>query len=141
MKEKILVVDDDEKIVAMLKRNLAFEGYQVETATNGAEALKFLMNHDEPNLIILDVMMPQIDGWEVCRRIREAGSVVPILMLTAKDDVADRVFGLDNGADDYLIKPFATEELLARIRVLFRRKNTDATSNQVISGGTRSISW
>ena len=128
MKERILIADDDEKIIAMLRRNLAFEGYQVDTASNGYEALKALSSGEEPNLLILDVMMPQMDGWEVCRRIRESGSTIPILMLTAKDDVKDRVFGLDNGADDYLIKPFAVEELFARIRVLLRRKTIDPAS-------------
>ena len=128
MKERILTVDDDEKIIAMLRRNLAFEGYQVDTASNGYEALKVISSGEEPDLLILDVMMPQMDGWEVCRRIRESGSTMPILMLTAKDDVKDRVFGLDNGADDYLIKPFAVEELLARIRVLLRRKSIDSAS-------------
>ena len=132
MKERILVVDDDEKIIAMLRRNLAFEGYQVDTASNGSEALKFLANNEEPNLVILDVMMPQVDGWEVCRRLREAGSQIPILMLTAKDEISDRVFGLDNGADDYLIKPFALEELLARIRVLLRRKPADGSANDPV---------
>ncbi|MEY4479466.1 MAG: hypothetical protein RLZZ267_144 [Bacillota bacterium] len=132
MKERILVVDDDDKIIAMLRRNLAFEGYQVDTASNGSEALKFLANNEEPNLVILDVMMPQIDGWEVCRRLREAGSQLPILMLTAKDEIADRVFGLDNGADDYLIKPFALDELLARIRVLLRRKPADGSINDPV---------
>jgi two-component system response regulator MprA len=122
MKERILAVDDDEKIIAMIRRNLAFEGYQIDTASNGVEAIKYLSDKNEPDLIILDVMMPQMDGWEVCRRLRESGSTVPILMLTAKDDVSDRVFGLDNGADDYMVKPFALEELLARIRAMFRRK-------------------
>jgi two-component system response regulator MprA len=122
MKERILAVDDDEKIIAMIRRNLAFEGYQIDTASNGVEAIKYLSDNNEPDLIILDVMMPQMDGWEVCRRLRESGSTVPILMLTAKDDVSDRVFGLDNGADDYMVKPFALEELLARIRAMFRRK-------------------
>jgi two-component system response regulator MprA len=132
MKERILVVDDDEKIIAMLRRNLAFEGYQVDTASNGSEALKFLVHNEEPHLVILDVMMPQIDGWEVCRRLREAGSHMPILMLTAKDEIADRVYGLDNGADDYLVKPFALEELLARIRVLLRRKPVEASNNDPV---------
>lgn len=132
MKERILVVDDDEKIIAMLRRNLAFEGYQVDTASNGSDALKFLVHNEEPHLVILDVMMPQIDGWEVCRRLREAGSHMPILMLTAKDEIADRVYGLDNGADDYLVKPFALEELLARIRVLLRRKPIEVSSNDPV---------
>jgi two-component system response regulator MprA len=121
MRERIVVIDDDEKITSMLRRALAFEGYSVATAGNGSEGLKTILEQ-EPRLIILDVMMPYVDGWEVCRRIRESGSDVPILMLTAKDEVADRVKGLDMGADDYLVKPFALEELLARVRVLLRRK-------------------
>ncbi|AJY75833.1 response regulator transcription factor [Paenibacillus beijingensis] len=121
MRQQIIVVDDDEKITSLLRRSLAFEGYEVTTANNGSEGLK-LMLMSEPDLLVLDVMMPQIDGWEVCRRVREGGSSVPILMLTAKDDVRDRVRGLDLGADDYLVKPFALEELLARVRALLRRK-------------------
>ncbi len=121
MREKILVIDDDEKITSLLRRSLSFEGYTVVTANDGYDGLKQLLGN-EPDLIILDVMMPQIDGWEVCRRIRAGGSDVPILMLTAKDEVADRVKGLDLGADDYLIKPFSLEELLARVRALLRRK-------------------
>ena len=93
----------------------------VVTAGNGLEGLKQMLV-TEPQLIILDVMMPQIDGWEVVRRVRESGSEVPILMLTAKDEISDRVKGLDLGADDYLVKPFALEELLARVRVLLRRR-------------------
>lgn len=120
-----MVIDDDEKITSMLRRGLAFEGYSVETASNGAEGLKQMLK-SEPNLLILDVMMPQIDGWEVVRRIRESGSEVPILMLTAKDEISDRVKGLDLGADDYLVKPFALEELLARVRVLLRRRTERA---------------
>jgi len=121
MRQHIVVVDDDDKITSLLRRSLAFEGYEVTTASNGIEGLKVLLG-TEPDLLILDVMMPQVDGWEVCRRVREGGSGVPILMLTAKDDVIDRVKGLDLGADDYLVKPFALEELLARVRALLRRK-------------------
>ncbi|MFC9707537.1 response regulator transcription factor [Paenibacillus sp. JNUCC31] len=121
MRSTIMIVDDDEKIVSMLRRGLAFEGYEVQTASNGAEGLSKLMDK-EPDVVILDVMMPQIDGFEVCRRLREAGSKVPVLMLTAKDEVQSRVTGLDTGADDYLVKPFALEELLARVRALLRRK-------------------
>ncbi|MBT2284712.1 response regulator transcription factor [Paenibacillus polymyxa] len=127
MRSTILIVDDDEKIVSMLRRGLAFEGYEVQTASNGAEGLSKLMDK-EPDIVVLDVMMPQIDGFEVCRRLREAGSKVPVLMLTAKDEVQSRVTGLDTGADDYLVKPFALEELLARVRALLRRKSD--------SGGT-----
>ncbi|PYE52632.1 response regulator transcription factor [Paenibacillus barcinonensis] len=122
MRSTILIVDDDEKIVSMLRRGLAFEGYEVQTASNGAEGLSKLMDK-EPDIVVLDVMMPQIDGFEVCRRLREAGSTVPVLMLTAKDEVQSRVTGLDTGADDYLVKPFALEELLARVRALLRRKS------------------
>ena len=121
MRQHILVIDDDDKITSMLRRNLAFEGYEVTTANNGVEGLKAYLQK-EPDLVILDVMMPYIDGVEVCHRIRESGSQVPILMLTAKDDIQDRVKGLDSGADDYLVKPFALEELLARARALFRRQ-------------------
>ena len=121
MREAILVVDDDEKITSMLRRSLAFEGYAVRTANDGKQGLAAVMEK-EPDLMILDVMMPYVDGWEVCRRIREAGSQFPILMLTAKDEVQDRVKGLDLGADDYLVKPFALEEMLARVRALLRRK-------------------
>lgn len=122
---EVLVIDDDEKITSLLRRSLAFDGYKVRTANNGKEGLEKMLEK-EPDLVILDVMMPQLDGWEVCRRIRESGSKVPILMLTAKDEVADRVKGLDLGADDYLVKPFALEELLARVRALLRRKGGQA---------------
>lgn len=116
-----MVIDDDDKITSMLRRGLAFEGYDVHTAHNGAEGLSMVLA-DEPDLIILDVMMPKVNGFEVCRRLREGGCKVPVLMLTAKDEVENRVKGLDMGADDYLVKPFALEELLARVRALLRRK-------------------
>ncbi len=133
MRQHIVVVDDDDKIISLLRRSLAFEGYEVTTASNGMEGLKVLLK-TEPDLLILDVMMPQVDGWEVCRRVRESGSTVPIMMLTAKDDVIDRVKGLDLGADDYLVKPFALEELLARARALLRRKSDkiEQSSNQLL---------
>jgi two-component system response regulator MprA len=129
MREKMLIIDDDEKITSMLRRGLAFEGYSVATASNGGEGLKQILEYD-PDLVILDVMMPQLDGWEVIRRIREGGSTVPVLMLTAKDEVADRVRGLDLGADDYLVKPFALDELFARVRVLLRRRSADKQEQQ-----------
>jgi len=121
MRSTILLIDDDEKIISMLRRGLAFEGYDVSTAANGAEGLSMILN-SEPDLVVLDIMMPKVDGFEVCRRLREGGSMVPILMLTAKDEIEHRVKGLDIGADDYLVKPFALEELLARVRALLRRK-------------------
>ncbi|MFB9278959.1 response regulator transcription factor [Cohnella cellulosilytica] len=121
MRPHIAVIDDDEKITALLRRSLAFEGYEVTTAADGAEGLR-LLGQKQADLVILDVMMPKMDGWEVCRRLREAGIVSPILLLTAKDEVSDRVRGLDLGADDYLVKPFALEELMARVRALLRRR-------------------
>ncbi|OPA76690.1 DNA-binding response regulator [Paenibacillus selenitireducens] len=136
MRSRILVIDDDDKIISMLRRGLAFEGYEVITASNGEQGLNKMME-SEPDMVILDVMMPKVDGWEVCRRIREAGSAVPVLMLTAKDDIKDRVKGLDNGADDYLVKPFALEELLARVRALLRRKSSEAESESV----TRQVTY
>lgn len=129
MRSRILIVDDDDKIISMLRRGLAFEGYDVMTASNGAEGLKMILA-EEPDAVILDVMMPQVDGFEALRRLREGGSTVPVLMLTAKDEVENRVKGLDIGADDYLVKPFALEELLARVRALLRRKPSDGSSSQ-----------
>lgn len=104
MRPNILIIDDDEKIISMLRRGLAFEGYDVKTAVNGADGLRAILSSD-PDVVILDVMMPQVDGFEVCRRLREGGSNVPVLMLTAKDEIEHRVKGLDLGADDYLVKP------------------------------------
>ncbi|MBT8213131.1 MAG: response regulator transcription factor [Acidimicrobiia bacterium] len=116
---KILVVDDDPGVRRSLERALIFEGYDVETAENGAEALDKVK--DEPDGLVLDVMMPEVDGLEVCRRLRAMGNDIPILVLTARHGVTDRVEGLDAGADDYVVKPFALEELLARLRALLRR--------------------
>ncbi|MDP2931463.1 MAG: response regulator transcription factor [Chloroflexota bacterium] len=117
---RIMVVDDDPEIVSFVRRGLAYEGYTVDTAADGAEALGKARDR-EPDLVVLDIMMPGIDGLEVSKRLRQA-SDVPILMLTARSSVADRVAGLDSGADDYLVKPFAFDELLARVRALLRRR-------------------
>lgn len=117
---RILVVDDDPEIVGFLKRGLTYEGYSVETAADGNEAL-VAARRDGPDLVVLDIMMPGPDGVEVSRQLRR-DSEVPILLLTARGAVADKVAGLDAGADDYLVKPFAFDELLARIRVLLRRR-------------------
>jgi two-component system response regulator MprA len=119
---KILVVEDDPSVRDALERALGFEGYNVDTARDGGVALSMLRDM-APDLIMLDVMMPYVDGIEVCRRIRAKGDRVPILMLTAKAAVGDRVEGLDAGADDYVTKPFALDELLARIRALLRRSS------------------
>ncbi len=116
---KVLVIEDDAAISRVLHLELEHEGYDVESARDGLEGLEKALK--EPDLVILDLMLPRMDGMEVCRRIR-AKSRVPIIMLTAKDRVPDRVSGLDIGADDYLTKPFATEELLARVRARLREK-------------------
>jgi two-component system, OmpR family, response regulator MprA len=118
-RHKILVVDDDAHIAASLRRALVYEGYEVQTAADGSEGLA-RARETAPDLVILDVMMPGIDGIEVCRRLRAEGGVA-ILLLTARDGTSDRVRGLDSGADDYLVKPFAYEELMARVRALLRR--------------------
>ncbi len=120
---RILVVDDDQRIAASVRRALAYEGYKVEVAHDGRGALE-AARKNLPDLVVLDVMMPGIDGVEVCRRLREAGDDTAVLMLTAKSDVPDRVAGLDAGADDYLVKPFAYDELLARVRSLLRRNRS-----------------
>ena len=117
---RILVVDDDPEIVSFVQRGLAYEGYRVDTAADGKEALTKARDR-EPDLVVLDIMMPGIDGIEVAKRLRQGGDV-PILMLTAKGTVTDKVTGLESGADDYLLKPFAFDELLARIRALLRRR-------------------
>ncbi|MEZ5210863.1 response regulator transcription factor [Gordonia sp. PP30] len=121
---RILVVDDDRAVRESLRRSLTFNGYTVETAGDGLEALEKVVA-DRPDLMVLDVMMPRLDGLEVCRRLRSAGDDLPILVLTARDSVSERVSGLDAGADDYLPKPFAMEELLARLRALSRRTTRD----------------
>ena len=123
---KILVVDDERAVRDSLRRALELQGYQVDLAADGAEALAQLESNGQPDAVVLDILMPGMDGLEVCRRIREQGSEVPVLMLTARDAVGDRVAGLDAGADDYLVKPFALEELLARIRALLRRTTPTA---------------
>jgi two-component system response regulator MprA len=119
---RILVVDDEPAVRESLRRALQLEGYGVELAGDGSEALYRLESREvEPDGIVLDVLMPEVDGLEVARRLRRSGSRVPILMLTARDEIADRVAGLDAGADDYLVKPFALEELFARLRAILRR--------------------
>ncbi|HEX8917638.1 MAG TPA: response regulator transcription factor [Chloroflexota bacterium] len=117
---KILIVDDEPTVREATGRALSLEHYTIQTAVDGAEALS-VIEAAQPDLVILDVLMPGIDGLEVARRLRSTGNRVPILMLTARETVDDRVAGLDAGADDYLVKPFALAELLARVRALLRR--------------------
>ncbi|HEX3686263.1 MAG TPA: response regulator transcription factor [Gaiellaceae bacterium] len=123
---KILVVDDERAVRESLRRALELEGYEIELAEDGSQALERLEAEREPDAVVLDVLMPGVDGLEVSRTLRRKGSRVPILMLTARTQVEDRVEGLDAGADDYLTKPFALEELLARVRALLRRTGDGA---------------
>jgi two-component system response regulator MprA len=119
----ILVADDDPAVRESLRRSLTFNGYQVQLVSDGAEALAAIAA-SPPDAVILDINMPNVDGLETCRRLRATGDDLPVLLLTARDEVRDRVLGLDAGADDYLPKPFALEELLARLRALLRRSQT-----------------
>ncbi len=140
MAARILIIEDDEAILAFLRRGLGFEGYEVETAETGQKGLA-LAGGNRPDLVVLDWMLPGMDGLEVCKRLRATGKV-PILMLTAKDSVSDRVLGLDAGADDYMVKPFNLDELLARIRALLRRTQTPKQKSYtfadlVLDTGTR----
>lgn len=139
----ILIVEDDPAVRESLERALGFEGYLIETARDGGIALTTLRDGSF-DVIVLDVMMPHVDGIEVCRRLRSSGDRTPILMLTAKVAVGDRVEGLDAGADDYLTKPFALDELLARIRALLRRSEGDVSQvvrfdDMVIDIGARTV--
>jgi two-component system response regulator MprA len=124
MATRVLVVDDEPPVRDALERALSLEGYRVDLAADGAQALKKVAT-DEPDVVVLDVLMPGLDGLETCRRLRAEGHGLPVLMLTARDAVSDRVDGLDAGADDYLVKPFALEELLARLRALMRRSSPE----------------
>lgn len=150
---RILVTDDDRAVRESLRRSLTFNGYTVDLAGDGVEALG-RVESNRPDALVLDVMMPRMDGLEVCRRLRSAGDDLPILILTARDSISERVVGLDAGADDYLPKPFALEELLARLRALLRRTISDPTASEEmifedlrldpvtreVTRGTRSIS-
>ena len=118
---KVLVVDDERAVRESIRRALELEGYEIELAEDGRQALDRLESDSQPDAVVLDILMPGVDGLEVCRTLRKSGSSVPVLMLTARTQVEDRVEGLDAGADDYLTKPFALEELLARLRALLRR--------------------
>jgi two-component system response regulator MprA len=140
---KILVVDDERAVRESLRRALELEGYEIDLAEGGEQALQRL-GKNEPDAMILDVLMPGVDGLEVCRRLRSEGSRLPVLMLTARVEVEDRVEGLDAGADDYLTKPFALDELKARLRALLRR-TTNGTGDTLrfadleLDPGTREV--
>jgi two-component system response regulator MprA len=124
----ILVAEDDQALRESLARVLRFEGYEAILAADGGEALE-QVDRQRPDLLLLDVMMPHVDGLTACRRLRERGEQLPVLMLTARHAVSDRVEGLDAGADDYLVKPFSIDEMLARIRALLRRPTNDAPAS------------
>ena len=128
MSQKVLVVDDEQSIVTLLKYNLETAGYIVDVAYDGEEALK-KVKEVKPELIVLDVMLPKKDGIEVCKTIRSDKNLVPILMLTAKDDEFDRVLGLELGADDYMTKPFSPREVVARVKAILRRSQI---ANEVV---------
>jgi two-component system, OmpR family, response regulator MprA len=125
---RILVVDDEPAVREALERALKLEGYEVALAADGVQALRAL-DEGPPDAVVLDLLMPRVDGIELCKRMRHHGDRTPVLMLTARDAVADRVSGLDAGADDYLVKPFALPELLARVRALLRRANNEDGQN------------
>ncbi len=131
---RLLVVDDDRALREVLRRTLSLAGYEVRLAESGAEALTEIAGA-APDAVVLDVGLPDIDGLEVCRLLRREGNRVPVLMLTARDAVTDRIDGLDAGADDYLVKPFDIDELQARIRALLRRAGGDASADGGLSFG------
>src|SRR6476661_1021784 len=133
MNGKLLVVEDDAHVREAVARALRFEGYDVHTAVDGNEAL-VRATELEPDAILLDVLMPGTDGLAVCRQLRARGDQTPILMLTARHEVDDRVAGLDAGADDYLVKPFALDELLARLRALLRRTSISGETGVLRAG-------
>ena len=140
---KILVVDDERAVRDSLRRALELEGYEVDLAVDGADGLARI-TEGQPDVVILDVLMPGVDGLEVSRRVRNSGNRVPVLMLTARDEVDDRVAGLDAGADDYVTKPFALDELLARVRALLRRTTEESEdvlrfADLELNPGTREV--
>jgi two-component system response regulator MprA len=142
----ILIVDDDQAVRDPLRRALTLQGYEVELASDGEQGLlRLRSNPNAIDLLIVDILMPRLDGLEMTRRLRSDGSAVPILMLTAREQVADRVAGLEAGADDYLVKPFALEELVARVRALLRRLGADEAATTLtfadleLNTGTREV--
>ena len=130
-KKKILIVEDERAIVEILKFNLAREGYETLEALDGEAGLQLGLTGD-PDLILLDVMMPKMNGFDICAKLRDAGSTVPIIMLTAREEETDKVFGLEAGADDYMTKPFSMRELLARVRANIRRRSLDLNARKSV---------
>ena len=130
---RVLIAEDDERVRTSVGRVLLFEGYDVDTAADGRAALSLVLD-SRPDVILLDILMPEMDGLTMCRRLRERGDRTPVLMLTARHEVSDRVAGLDAGADDYLVKPFALDELLARLRALLRRTSITGEEEGIRAG-------
>ncbi|MEO9238718.1 MAG: response regulator, partial [Jatrophihabitantaceae bacterium] len=130
-KRRILVVDDEENVVHLVASALRFDGFETVTADNGNSALAAVAEHD-PDLVVLDVMMPGLDGHAVLQHLRSAGSIVPVIFLTARDTATDRVAGLRSGADDYVVKPFSVEELLARVHAVLRRSAVEEASEHLL---------
>ena len=131
MKKKVLVVDDEQSILTLLQYNLQQAGYEVLTASDGDEG-KNLALKENPDLIVLDLMLPKLDGLEVCKQLRQQKNFTPVLMLTAKDDEFDKVLGLELGADDYMTKPFSPREVVARIKAILRRSQIRNEESDVV---------
>lgn len=129
-KQRILVVDDEQNICELLKLYLEKENFDVLIANDGQEALDTI-KRENPSLVLLDIMIPVFDGWQVCRRVRESGNNCPIIMLTAKGETFDKIMGLELGADDYIVKPFDTKEVVARIKAVLRRSDTGTEQDEV----------
>jgi two-component system alkaline phosphatase synthesis response regulator PhoP len=136
MKKKVLVVDDEKSIVTLLQYNLEQAGFDVITASNGEEG-KRLAETETPDFIILDLMLPLLDGMEVCKQLRQENIMTPILMLTAKDDELNKILGLEFGADDYMVKPFSPREVIARVKAILRRIQIHAEADEVINDGSQ----
>jgi len=133
MSKTVLVVDDEKNIVQLVRLYLANEGYKVDTAYGGREALE-KVRQNRPSLVVLDLMMPEVDGWEVCRQLRKEGDI-PIIILTARDDAVDKIVGLELGADDYVTKPFNPRELVARVKAVLRRSTPGGRASGVLEVG------
>ena len=134
----ILVVDDEQHIVELARLYLSNDGYTVLSASDGQQALEMTHTHN-PDLIVLDIMLPKVDGWEVCRRLRQDGNNVPIIMLTARGEDVDKIVGLELGADDYIVKPFNPRELVARVKAVLRRSQDKASTGRVLRLGNLEI--
>lgn len=129
-KQKILIVDDEQNICELLRLYLEKEDFEIIIANDGPTALE-LIKQQNPSLVLLDIMIPGVDGWQVCRRVRDSGNNCPIIMLTAKGETFDKIMGLELGADDYIVKPFDTKEVVARIKAVLRRSDSAPTQDEV----------